>query len=499
MKDLIATRRWPMWALLALCIARLWLVPLSSSFWVDELVTAFVVKYPAHPSFAVAPQVPQSVYYWLPRIALAISGPSEVSFRIPSMLVMAIALWLAARLAARLIHPAAGWFAVFAALSLRGVDYHAIDARPYALGMMVSAAAIFFLVRWLDTAHWRDAAALVVGAALLWRVHLLFWPFYLVLAAYAAARLLRKDTPVPWPQWIIVVTATIVSLLPQAFRAIALARNAQAHVIVPPPTLHEFEHELKWNVPLLCGVAAYLWNRRLRGRALSLPENPDTGAWILILCWWLIHPLCIFLYSHLTGNSIYVDRYLSLMLPGVALTATACVALSMPATDAAQRWRLAAAGMAVAALVTQGHLGSAWYRHDISDWRTAAQEVTRFSGDAAAPVVIPSPFVEAREPAWTPEYPLPGFLYAHLERYSVTGTPYLFPFDSPAGSPGGVSYALQLLKNGALLRAGKWSIYGPQRHVRDWRQWFAQRPELAGWSSTIQEFGDVFVAEFRRE
>src|SRR5580658_9778901 len=162
--------RWPIGIVLAVSIARLWLVPLPSSFWVDELVTVFVVKHPGHASFAVAPQVPQSIYYWLPRAAQSISGTSEIVYRIPSMVAMAIALWLVARLAARLIHPRAGWFAVFAALSIRGIDYFALDARPYALGMMTAAASLYFLVGWLDSARWRDAAAFVFFAALVWRV-----------------------------------------------------------------------------------------------------------------------------------------------------------------------------------------------------------------------------------------------------------------------------------------------------------------------------------------
>ncbi len=42
--------------LLLVSIARLWLMPLGSSFWVDETATAFVVHYGAQdPSFAVAP------------------------------------------------------------------------------------------------------------------------------------------------------------------------------------------------------------------------------------------------------------------------------------------------------------------------------------------------------------------------------------------------------------------------------------------------------------
>ncbi len=60
----------------AACIVRLWLVPLPSSFWVDELVTAFVVAHPNHPSLTVAPQVPASIYYWMPWIMDRLFGLS---------------------------------------------------------------------------------------------------------------------------------------------------------------------------------------------------------------------------------------------------------------------------------------------------------------------------------------------------------------------------------------------------------------------------------------
>jgi hypothetical protein len=485
----IETSRWPIGILLAAVIARLWLVPLSSSFWVDELVTMFVVKHPGHASFAVAPQVPQSVYYWLPRAALAISGPSEISFRIPSMVAMAVALWLVALLAGRLIHPRAGWFAVFAALSIRGIDYSAIDARPYALAIMTAAACLYFLVQWLDSARWIDAALCVVFAALVWRVHLLNWPFYLVVFIYTAARLVRGETPVRWPQWVAFSAATAISLVPQALSALALAHNAKSHVIVPVPTLHVFEHELHWNVPVLCGAAAWLWTR-FRGPQSGI----KTTAWVLILSWWLCQPVSLYLYSHLTGNSVYLNRYLSVMLPGAALAATAVVAYWIPE----DKWRIAAAWMALAALLFQGHLGTVWYRHDVSDWRDAALEVNRFAPEASTPVIVPSAFIEARPPAWSPDYSLPGFLYAQLDGYPIAGKPYLFPNDPSLDDPEGVRYAQTLAAGGQLTSAGKWAIYGPERHVRDWRGWFAARPEFAGWSSSLREFGDVCVAEFWR-
>jgi len=176
------------------CIVRLWLMQLPSSFWVDEMVTAFVVHQgPADPSLAVAPQVPQSIYYRLPQAAEALLGFSEISYRLPSILAMP---WFYSDcdLAARLIHPQAGWFAAFACLGLRGLNTAAADARPYALGMCVAAATLLFLVRWLDSADWGDAFAFIVFGALVWRVHLIFWPFYLGLAGYALVRLARHET-----------------------------------------------------------------------------------------------------------------------------------------------------------------------------------------------------------------------------------------------------------------------------------------------------------------
>ena len=109
--------------LFAICVARLWLMALPSSFWVDEMVTAFVVERPHDPSLAVAPQVPASIYYWLPRLAVAAGGASEAVYRVPSLVAMLAAMWIVARLAARLIHPEAGWFAAFACLGLKGIDW----------------------------------------------------------------------------------------------------------------------------------------------------------------------------------------------------------------------------------------------------------------------------------------------------------------------------------------------------------------------------------------
>src|ERR1700722_12916564 len=161
---------------------------LPSSFWVDEMATVFVVEQGAEdPSLKVAPQVPQSIYYSV--IRAVTRSRSEIVYRLPSVLFMGAALMFVGLLARRLIHPDAWWFAIFACFALKGINYEAANARPYAMGMCVAAAGLYFLVRWLDAGRLRDAALFVILAAMLWWVHLIFWPFYMVFAVYGALRL----------------------------------------------------------------------------------------------------------------------------------------------------------------------------------------------------------------------------------------------------------------------------------------------------------------------
>lgn len=474
---------------LALCVVRLWVMPLPSSFWVDEMVSAFVIHFGAsHPSLAVAPQVTETIYYWLPRAAESIFGFSEVVYRVPSLIVLGIALWLIARLASRLIHPRAGWFAAFACLALKGFDYQASDARPYALGTCVAAASLYFLVRWMDHAHWPDALLFTLFAALLWRVHLVFWPFYAVYALYVAARLFRGETPVHWKQVAAIGALLAAFLIPVATEALRLARDAQAHVVTDPPQVRDLRRTLKFLLLAQCGGGALIASLLFGWRKESRPSLPAFSSWILILGWWLWHPLTLFAYSKLTGNSLFVDRYLSLALPGAALTATIAAALFLPEAW----WRPCAAVLGACVLAALGQWLEVWPVHHNSNWRDAARTVNEWTLDASTPVLLPSPFVEAKFPVWRPDYPLPGFLYSYLPVYKLIGKPYLLPFQR---SPESEHYAATLAAK--LATYPRFFIYGGDRNVFTWRNFFASRPELKGWGNrTSRRFGDVAVEIF---
>ncbi len=485
----LAESPWFLAALLALCIVRLWLMALPSSFWVDEMGTVFVVQQGGgHPSLQVAPQVPDSLYYWLPRISSKLLGQSEVAYRLPSVLAAALTLWLIGRLAARLIHERAAWFAVFACLAIHDFNEHAADARPYALGMCVAAACVWFLVRWMDSAKWRDGLLFVVSGILLWPIHLIYWPFYLVLVLYAGMRLARKDSRVPAFGIAAAFALMALGVLPVALRALRLMHNAGAHVIVTPPSLHHFEWTLRWKLPLVAGAAAWLLGRWLGWKRDGARAAGPAVA--LAAAWWLGQPFCLLAYSYATGNSVYVPRYLSISLPGLALV---CAFAVLPFFGKAQ-WRSTAALVGIGALALLGQWGLLWPEHQHSDWRGAAAEANREAPGPQIPVICTSPFVEGQTPNWSPSYPLPGFLYAQLPVYPLRGHILLFPFERDGKAE---EFASSLLQ-GTLTAPGSFLIYGGAGNVRDWRNWFAKRPELAQWSSRLMTFGDVYLVRFQR-
>jgi hypothetical protein len=461
---------------LGLCIVRYWILPLPSSFWVDEMGSAFVVHYGAsHPSFAAAPQVPASIYYVLPAAMEKVFGFSEISYRMPSLLLMGIAMLLVAQLARKLVHPDAGWFAVFACLSLRGINYQADDARPYALGTCVAAACLLCLIRWFDSGRLRDGLLFAFFAALVWRVHLIFWPFYPVLIAYALVRL-RKDRQASGPKvslgHAIAIFALIgILLIPVVLQAMEIARNAGSHVVAELPKFRDIYRQAHAGMIvgfLLAGSCLAYW---LKWGVIKFKIPADTV--VLSLGWWLCQPLLLFAYSRFTGNSVFVTRYLFLSLVGTGLVAASVVSLFLP-----QRfWKPLAIGVGIYVFL---FIGEGWSLHPLhhnSNWRRVVQEINDLNLPPDTPVLAPSPFIEAQPPVWRPDYSLPSFFYSHVPVYPVRGSIIPLPFKISREAE---EYAARLA-SGVLSQKPYFVIYGGDRNAWTWQWLMVQERELKDW------------------
>ena len=469
-----------LWALLLALIARLWVQPLTSSYWVDEMATAFIVNHPHDPSLNAVPQLQNSLYYPVLAASQQVFGKSELAGRLPSFLLSLGLLALLAALARRLIGVGAEWLALFTCFGLKLLNFLAVDTRPYAMGMLVAAATVFFLVRWFDDARWWDGLLFVVCAAALWRIHLIFWPFYLVLTIYSAVRVARGQTKLPWWQVAAAFSMLGLLLIPIARLAILLAAHAKEHVIVARPTLPTLVFEMKLLLVLEYAAGAWALSRIFRWRPTVAPGN---SAGMLIAAWWVCPPLSLFAYSWLTGNSVFLSRYLCIALPGVALMVAYLVCRCVPAQC------LACVSIAVGLVVLTSVVD--WRhtpQHSPSRWREAAQAVSLAAADDTV-VICPSPFIEARWPEWTPQYRMPGFLYSHLAYYPVRGSVRKFPF---APSAEVELYARSMLPE--LSQKKNFVIYGSRGGSQYWQRWFPAQAELAGWSTeSLGDFGDVSV------
>lgn len=462
--------------LLAACIARLWLPLLTESYWLDETVTAFIARYGIHhPSLAFAPKLDLSLYYWLPRAS------SEISLRLPSLVATFISLFLIARIAARLIHPQAAWFAVFLCFLPHEFTRLATDARPYGLGTCVALAAMLFLIRWIDHARPVDAALFCLFAALLLRIHLIYWPFYVVYVIYALL------APVSGRALAIAFGIVAASLIPLVPATLALTRQAAMHVVVDKSQATSFLSAFQ--IPMIFGCALAGW---LLSRVFHWPRQriaATTSTRILIAVWWFLQPVALLAFSSVTGNDVFVARYFSIAVPGMVLAATLALSAFIPSAN----WKPLTAILATGILI-------AGFAHGLtppsrgSDWRGAAHTVNTLIRGAATPVLCPSPFIEAQPPAWTPNYTLPGFFYAHLAAYPIEGDPILLPARL---SPEGERYVQPLIKQ-RIVPAGRFILYSGVYGVYQWLSWLENRPELNPWKKRHISFGDVELIVFER-
>jgi hypothetical protein len=470
-----------LWALLLALIARLWVQPLTSSYWVDEMATAFIVDHPHDLSLNAVPQLQNSLYYPVLAVSEQVFGKSELAGRLPSFVLSLGLLALLAALARKLIGNGAEWPALFTCFGLKLLNFLAVDTRPYAMGMLVAAATVFFLIRWFDAARWWDGALFVVCATALWRIHLIFWPFYLALAIYSAARLARRQTKLAWWQVAAGFTAVGLLLLPVARSAVLLAAHAKDHVIIVRPTLQTLAFEMKLQLVLEYAAGAWILSRILGCRAPAQHSRDSAG--VLIAAWWLCPPLSLFAYSWVTGNSVFLSRYLCLALPGIALLVAYLIWRFIPSQCLAS----VSVAIGLVVLITVGDWRHA-PQHSGSRWREAAQAVNLAAGDNTV-VICPSPFIEAKGPEWTPNYRLPGFLYSYLAYYPVRGAVRKFPFEPSREAE---QYARSLLPDLAQKRT--FLIYGSRGGTQYWQRWFPEQAELAGWSTeSLGNFGDVFV------
>lgn len=324
----------------------------SKSFWHDEAFTAAMVHLPfdRFVEVAVGRELNQALYYLVLRPWSAVFGTGEAALRSLSVLGAMATVALVAVLGRRLVGERAGLLAgVVLAVNPFFVEY-AQEARSYTLTLAVLAGTGIALCRALERPSAGRLAVYAAVAALSVYVH--FFAGLVVVAQVLGVVVAR----LPWrrlvPAWVGIAVAFAPVL---AFLAAVDADDVDTVARPTPGSALDVVATMAGG-PLLLAALVGLGAVALAGR-----RHPQASV---LLAVWLILPIVAAYAFSAAVKPMFLDRFLIVVLPALALLAGA----GLSRLSSAPR---ALALTVVGAVSVWGLVG--WYGGEKQkDWRAAS-------------------------------------------------------------------------------------------------------------------------------
>lgn len=245
-------------------------------------------------------------------------GTAELWLRLPSAVAIGVAAWLLTDLGRRLHSVRAGVIAAAIFAILPSVSYYGAFARPYAFAAAAAMFAFWALHRALERPTGRRWVVYGVAVALVCCAHL-----FAVLVLPAQVLLVRRAVlgRMAAALGLGCVPAAVLGLIGYGERhAISWIPQRGIDVLLTFPKM----------VAEAAVLGVVLFAMALAGAALlRASQREGAKVWSLVLAGWLmLPPLLLLAVSHL-ATPVYVDRYLFVTAPALALLAGIAVA-SLP-------------------------------------------------------------------------------------------------------------------------------------------------------------------------
>jgi hypothetical protein len=465
-------RDWPLLAALGICLVAtaLRIPPLRESLWLDELHTAWCALGPLDEvarRAAIGNQGP--LFYWLEWLLANALGPSELSFRLISLIsgsLLPLALFLFARrwsfITAGLVAAA---LIAFDSLSI----FYATEARPYALLQLLTVTHLAIAAEISKSTTYRLRVAWIALGTAMFYVH------------FTAAILIAVEAS-------FLFFARLMQIRRSIAEGIVIGRNIGISDALIDVTIvgglclpqlanlrHVFAHRANWAIfvekePLWIALdwtplPPWLWAGLLvlavaaiaRNLANKQSNNGLSGASIwLLTVWSFVAPIAIaWLATRADFTRLFFPRYLAGALPAAALCAGLCVGslrshamrvIAALATITIAVWN----GGAIQQFALDGHVIAP--RNE--DWRGSIHWLNQHIQDDGYPILVYSGLIEADELS-QPHDPL-------LDEFCLSPVSSLYPLDAAPSdlfpltyhNPGHLSQAAEQLilhRNGCSL------------------------------------------------
>ena len=294
------------WLLPTLLAAGLGLVRVGwPGLWADELATWGMVSVPWSRESQVLQHTDATLgaYYGFMHVWVSALGDSDVMLRLPSVLAMAGAAGLTARIGTRLATPRVGLLSGLVFALLPSTSRYGQEARPYALVVFAAVLSTLALLRWLDRPRGGTLAAYSLTIALLGLLHVI--ALLLILAHALVVLAVRRSL---LRRWLLGAGIGIVPALPVLY--LGSKQTAQVSWIGTPT----------WG-SLASLPVALLGTAVGAGILLALAMSAvSTRHPTVIYTSWAVAPLIgLFAVSQVTA--LWLPRYLLFTAPAWALLA----------------------------------------------------------------------------------------------------------------------------------------------------------------------------------
>jgi len=428
-------------------LVRYWVLPSFDSLWVDESGTWWTIHGSWSELIHRTSLHPNSRFYGALLWAWThLAGSSEPALRAPSLLAMggAIALlsWWVGREAGR----RAGWLLAALCVASPELSFLGVDARPYALAVLLFSLSTVAWVRLLRTWRWTEAAVWAASTA--------------ALAHAQPVVALGTLSQLIWLVWcwrdgcltrrrllaLVALAAVCLALaLPEAVRVWGAVRGEyQASVaderlwpqewgwLLPPSIL----------APAAVAAAGLAVARLWTGGALSAGARRMVVAAVVMI---LLSVLLLAAYTLAMRTDLFLVRYAPALCVGWLILAAVCAASWT--TPRGSAWFAAIYMMTTlaASVAVQGP----FTRHTDADWRAAMNVVRRWEGNRPAPLLVVTGYVEGGRVRRLRDWRWQEFLQGPVAYYGHAGPTYAY-----SGRPGAEAhgYDAEVLQRAAGSR-----------------------------------------------
>lgn len=393
--------------------------PLSGSLWLDESVSAWIIRDGLSPLLLRVDEYQgQSPFYFLLLWGWSgIFGSSEVALRGLSMLAAGGTAYAVFATARELRDRETGMWSVLFLLASDGFVKSAFSARPYAVALCFLTFSVLMLCRWLRSgqrAHLIGATLCTLGA---FYCQYFFGEIVLVQLALVG---LHPQVATRLKAFFVSLVVLFVASLPGLAHLWEIATRQSLYSFSGLPHVQDLARAL-----FPPGLFVYVITAALLTRVYYrfVCSDVDRKKLLVAALWWTLPVLTFFLASWVLGSSLFFWRFYLWSSIGLALL----LALLLRALDLMMARRLIAAVIVVLLLIVPRR----WL---VEDWRQAAAIVNRQVASAAElPVLVYSGFIELEAQSWLEDPRRRSYLLAPFESYPIDARPLLISSDIGAG------------------------------------------------------------------